>query len=73
MARGSNIGTLLGYCGRQRRPIELELPKDLDVEISLGIIGLKERPSFHLSAVVMHWLARTGATLDVDIYDLSTE
>lgn len=50
-----------------------ELPKALDVEVSIGVIGLKERPSFRLSPSVLNWLSRTGAQVDVDVYDLSSE
>jgi len=48
------------------------LPPGVDVQLTCTIFGYEERPYLFLSRGSVKRLARIGATLDVDTYDLTS-
>jgi Domain of unknown function (DUF4279) len=49
-----------------------KLPGAAQVQVTCTLYGYSQRPSMYLSTSAMKALARIGADLDVDVYDLSS-
>jgi Domain of unknown function (DUF4279) len=49
-----------------------KIPPSSEVQISIGLIGNRERPGLYLSAQTISRIASIGASIDLDTYDLTS-